>query len=1049
MQFTRGIQRQCMHWGMVGAAVLLLAGCGGGGGGSDSSSTTPSNTGSSVAALTLRVHYARPDGAYTGWGVYSWQGSTLSTPSWPANTPFNSKDSYGVYVDMPVDKAQTAMSFLLTDGAGNKNCGSDQNVSFASNIATVGQEVWFKANDCTAYTTLPGAVNLGSAKAIWLDASTLVWPGASAGNTYSLAYSAQGTLAATSSGVANADASLALTVASALPSNLASKFPQYASNAVVLTLPASVSTSTVQSLLTDEVAVLASDSAGKVVDGTQVQLAPVLDALYGSAASTQTMGLSFNASDVPTFRLWAPTAKSVTLNVYASATATTPSTYTMQHDAASGVWSYTAADASWTNSAYYTYTVQVYSRAANSGAGALVTNTDVSDPYALSLNANGVRGMVINLADATTAPSGWASHVASGLPAMLDPVDSSLYELHVRDFSANDSSVVSAQRGKFGAFAAANAGVTNGMKHLQALATAGLTHVHIMPAFDFSSVNDSTCANPSIPASTGADLAAATAAAAAAETDCFNWGYDPRHYGAPAGSYSSNPDDGLARVREFRQMVQGLHAIGLRVVMDVVYNHTTSSGQDKNSVLDKIVPGYYQRLDASGSVRNASCCSDTATENTMMNKLMQDTLKVWANQYKVDGFRFDIMGLIPKQAMTDAQSMLNGVALADGRRTSNSPAFLMYGEGWSQQNLSFAGAQQSAMAGTGIGTFNDRLRDAVRGGGPFDSGNSLVANQGFISGLCYGSGALLNGITNTATCDGSSKDAAWPIQNRISVSLAGNLADFPLNASTTGAGVDYFGSPAGYAIVPQDNIAYVSVHDNETLWDISQYKHPVATSTADRARAHVVGLSTVALAQGVPFFHAGDEFLRSKSADGNSYNSGDYFNRIDWTGASNNWAVGLPIEAVGTWSNTTVASAALAQINAPSVADIANSEAAFEDFLKLRKDTSMFRLKTTQTVKQCVSFPDQNIGQVHGLIVMQISGAAGCGDQKYKNIIVLINANSAAQSYKLPAFAGAGTVALHPVQSAGHDAVVKTATFTAGTGTFSVPARTTAVFVQN
>jgi pullulanase len=217
-------------------------------------------------------------------------------------------------------------------------------------------------------------------------------------------------------------------------------------------------------------------------------------------------------------------------------------------------------------------------------------------------------------------------------------------------------------------------------------------------------------------------------------------------------------------------------------------------------------------------------------------------------------------------------------------------------------------------------------------------------------------------------------------------------------------------------------------------------------SGADRARAQVVGLSLVALSQGVPPFHAGDDLLRSKSMDGNSYNSGDYFNRIDWTGTSNNWAVGAPPQNTGNnVSNLWTMTPLLNNGNlAVASAGIARTTQAFQDFLRLRRDTSMFRLKTADAISSCVSFPDQG-AQQPGLIVMRVSGAIGCGDRKYKSMVVLFNANKTGQSFTLSDYAGRN-MALYPMQAAGSDAVVKGANVV--NGMFNVPARTTAVFVR-
>ncbi|HWW32013.1 MAG TPA: alpha-1,6-glucosidase domain-containing protein [Steroidobacteraceae bacterium] len=888
---------------------------------------------------------------------------------------------------------------------------------------------------------------LGSAQAVWLDAGTIVWPGTDSGHSYKLYYSSSGSLAAGASDISGSDDSggVALATGALTPAQQAA-YPQYA-GAVALTVPAGTAAQA-GALLRDQLAVV-QYSGSTPTNGTQVQIGPVLDTLYGASAGGVALGVTFDAmSDTPTFRLWAPTASAVQLNVYANAATQSPVSVSMTENPASGVWSYTAADASWTNTAYYTYSVRVFSRAAASSAGygAVATNT-VSDPYAVTLNGDSTRAMVVNLADGAGTPAGWPG----ALPATsATPTDAVIYELHVRDFSVNDPTVPAAHQGRFLAFTDST---SNGMKHLAALAGAGLTHVHLLPATDFASIDALTCVNPGIPATTGNGTAAELAVIATQHGDCYNWGYDPFHYGAPQASYASDPTNGLTRVLEFRQMVQALHRIGLRLVLDVVYNHTSASGQDPHSVLDQIVPGYYHRLDGSGAVESYSCCADTATERTMMAKLMTDTLVRWADQYKVDGFRFDIMGMIPKAAMIQALSAVNAVAGADGRGHT-----YFYGEGWTPNaavSAVITPAMQTNMAGTGIGTFNDRLRDGVRGGSPSDSGSALTAHQGFINGLCYN----LN-PSDTADCSGDAADALFTLQDRISVGLAGNLASFPLRAGVSGAQVDYFGSPTGYTQQPQENLVYAACHDNETLFDISQYKHPASVTVADAGRAQVVALSLVLLAEGVAFVHGADDLLRSKSGDGNSFDSGDYFNRIYWDGsANNNWSVGLPPQNTGNnAANAATLGPLLSSRPVPDAATIAAVAARFQEFLGVRRATDLFRLASGADINNCVSFPDQG-RQVHGLIVEQIQGV-GCvaaTSSGYDSVLVLYNANSSAQSFSLPSFAGvakgtgSGQVSLHPVQQAGSDSTLLTGwnfTSSATSGTFTVPARTTAVFVR-
>ena len=887
---------------------------------------------------------------------------------------------------------------------------------------------------------------LGHAQAVWLDAGTIVWPGADAAHSYKLYYSSSGSLAAGVSDIAGSDNPGGVALANGtLTAAQQAAYPQYAS-AVALVVPAGTAAQA-GGLLRDQLAVV-QYSGSTPTNGTQVQIGPVLDNLYGASAAGMALGVTFDAAtDAPTFRVWAPTAGSVQLNVYVNAAAQSPVSVSMTDDPSSGAWSYTAPDASWTNAAYYTYSVRVFSRTASSslGGGAVVTNT-VSDPYAVSLNGDSTRAMVVNLADAAATPSGWPGVLPATSAA---PTDGVVYELHVRDFSVNDPTVPAAHQGKFLAFTDL---ASNGMKHLSALAAAGLTHVHLLPATDFASIDALTCVNPSIPATTGNGTAAELAVISTQHSDCYNWGYDPFHYGAPQSSYASDPTNGLTRVLEFRQMVQALHATGLRLVLDVVYNHTSASGEDPHSVLDQIVPGYYHRLDGNGAVENFSCCADTATERTMMAKLMIDTLVRWADQYKVDGFRFDIMSMTPKSVMAQALGAVNAVAAADGRGHT-----YFYGEGWTPNSAVSAvitPATQANTAGTGIGTFNDRLRDGVRGGGPSDSGSALTANQGFINGLCYDLNA-----SDAADCSGGAADALFQLQNRISVGLAGNLASFPLRAGVTGSQVDYFGSPTGYTQQPQENLAYVACHDNETLFDISQYKHAAGVSVADAGRAQVVGLSLVLLAEGVAFVHGADDLLRSKSGDSNSFDSGDYFNRIYWDGSANNWSVGLPPQNTGNnAANAATLGPLLVSRPVPDAATIAAVGARFREFLGVRRATDLFRLASATDVDNCVSFPDQG-RQVHGLIVEQIRGVGcvGATSSGLDSVVVLYNASASAQSFSLSSFAAvakgtaSGQVSLHPVQQAGSDSTLLTGwnfTSNATSGTFTVPARTTAVFVR-
>ena len=638
-------------------------------------------------------------------------------------------------------------------------------------------------------------------------------------------------------------------------------------------------------------------------------------------------------------------------------------------------------------------------------------------------------------------PPGWQDLAK---PPLAAPEDSVIYELHVRDFSIHDETVPPDERGTFKAFTELN---SNGMKHLEELAQAGLTHIHLLPAFDIATIDENK-ANRQEPDEAqlktlpGDSEEQQALIAPLRDKDGYNWGYDPYHYTVPEGSYSTDPD-GSTRILEFREMVQALNQSGLRVVMDVVYNHTNSSGQDPRSVLDKIVPGYYHRLNAKGQVETSTCCQNTATEHNMMEKLMIDSVLTWAREYKVDGFRFDLMGHHLLSNMLHVRQALD--ALAPGQDGVNGKSVYIYGEGWDfgevANNARGKNASQLNIGGTGIGVFNDRLRDGVRGGGPF----AALPEQGFIDGLYE----TPNAYETRSTAD--QKARLLEYMDWIRIGLAGNLSDYQFvnerGDSVSGANVKYNGAPAGYTLDPQENVNYVSAHDNETLFDAVQAKAPADVTLADRIRMNNLGIDLVMLGQGVPFFHAGDDMLRSKSLDRNSYNSGDWFNNLDFTFESDNWAVGLP-PADDNRDKWPIIQPLLADTRLkPQKSDILGAVAHFEDMLKIRKSSILFRLETAKDIEQHLSFLNTGPNQIPGLLVMRLTniGPDRLADP-YDQIVVLFNATGDGQTFVVDDLKGA-PLELHPVQAASQDPALKDARFDAATATFSVPARTTAVFV--
>jgi pullulanase len=937
----------------------------------------------------------------------------------------------------------TFLNFILTNGS-TKNCPNDMQFDFPRGV---GGEIWQLQGDCGIYTAIPpfkvGDVN--KAKAYFVSRDTIAWPQSDAGNAYRLYYSLNGGISSSADGVSGGQWIPLNFDAAGLSQNVLAKFP-FLSGAAALKLPA-VAVDRVPTILKGQMVVAKFDGS-TLLDATALQPPGVIDELYsfnGKLGAITEWDSSWRDDDglddwqenangllghgsKLRFRLWAPTAQSVKLHIFDGPTTPASTVIPMRFNPRTGVWRASGEDR-WVNRKYYVYEVKVWVRS----TGKVETNL-VTDPYSLGLAANSARSLIVDLDDAAAKPAGWSQAERPHLAAAEDIV---LYELHVRDFSANDASVPAADRGKFRAFSHTH---SNGMHHLQALQQAGLTHIHLLPSFDISSVPEVGCVTPDVPNAVPDSEQQQAAIEPVRDQDCFNWGYDPVHYAVPEGSYASNPD-GLARIVEFRALIDALHRQGLRVVMDVVYNHTAAAGQNKFSVLDKIVPDYYYRLDGNGFIFTSTCCSDTASEHAMMGKLLMDTALNWASEYRIDGFRFDLMGFHPKEQILRLKSKLKQI----------DPGFYIYGEGWNfgevANNARFVQASQLNLAGSGIGTFSDRMRDGVRGGGPFDGGEFLIKNQGFINGLWYDPNALAGPPQD------SQRDLLLHYADWVRLGLAGTLKDYVFidkdGNSKKGSEIDYNGQPAGYVSDPQEVINYVSAHDNQTLFDNDQFKMPTGASMTDRVRVNNLGVAIVLLSQGVPFFHAGDDILRSKSLDRDSFNSGDWFNRLDFTYQSNNWGVGLPPAFTGNQDNWPVMRPLLADPSLqPAFADITAANAYFHDMLKIRKSSPLFRLRSGAEVMQRLKFYNVGPTQIPGLIVETLADDAGTLDRKYKSITVLINVDKVTHSFTLPGYSGR-SLKLHPVQQASSaDLVVKASSFDSGSGTFVVTPRSTAVFVE-
>ena len=493
------------------------------------------------------------------------------------------------------------------------------------------------------------------------------------------------------------------------------------------------------------------------------------------------------------FRLWAPTAASVKINLYASGDY-------RENDLLEQVEMIPDINGTWIatvegnlNGTYYTYVVDVDG----------VVN-EACDPYARAVGVNGKRAMVIDL-DATD-PEGWENdrdpHYDNSITEAI------IYELHVRDLSVDENSGI-VNKGKFLGLIETGTttpeGIPTGLDHIKNL---GVTHIHLLPSYDYGSVDET-----------------------ALEDNVFNWGYDPVNYNVPEGSYSTDPYNGEVRVKEFKQMVKGLHDNGISVIMDVVYNHVYSG---EEFCFNKIVPLFFSRVSSDGVFSAGSACgNDTASERAMVKKYIVDSVKYWADEYHIDGFRWDLVGLIDTETINAVMEEVH----------KTHPNIIFYGEGWTMATQVTKDGYTMTTQGNsqevpGFAFFSDTLRDAIRGG------NSNNSKPGYAAGAG---------------------------------GFSGNIADC------------FLGAPA-WCKSPTQTINYASCHDNHTLFD------RITMSTPDAAFSDLVKMNNLAAAivmtsQGVPFIHAGEEMLRSKpledgSFDHNSYRSPDSVNNLKWADLS-------------------------------------------------------------------------------------------------------------------------------------------------------------------
>lgn len=552
--------------------------------------------------------------------------------------------------------------------------------------------------------------------------------------------------------------------------------------------------------------------------------------------SARDLGLVFNLDEIK-YRLWSPPADAVKLNIYEFDVDGEPIAEIKASKSLQGTWLATLDRTQ--EGRYYTVQVKIDGE----------WRAEVPGPYAKAVGANGMRAQILN--PHKIKPDKWNRDQSPTLKSFRDIV---LYELHIRDFSIHPESGME-HKGKYLAFAErdtqTNDSVATGVDHLVEM---GVTHVHLLPAFDFATVNELS------------------------DSAQYNWGYDPQNYNVPEGSYATNPHDGAVRIREFKSMVQSLHNAGLRVVMDVVYNHTS---RIQGLSFEETVPGYYYRQWEDGKFSDASACgNEVASERPMVRKYIVESLKYWVEEYHIDGFRFDLMGIHDINTMNEIEKELHAI----------NPNIYLYGEGWTASKSPLPKKDRALKANVhqmpGIAAFSDDIRDGIKGHW------AKHESRGFVGG------------------DFSLRESV-----KFGVVAATNHPQINLK--------DVNNSKAHWASSPDQCIAYVSCHDNHTLYDKLKLANPQASEN-DIQKMHVLSNAIVLTSQAVPFLHAGVEFLRTKNGVENSYKSPDSINQLDWS----------------------------------RKAECASIVEVYKNLITMRKEHPAFRLRTADEIKERIKFLD-------------------------------------------------------------------------------------------
>lgn len=588
------------------------------------------------------------------------------------------------------------------------------------------------------------------------------------------------------------------------------------------------------------------------------------------------LGYQFSPQQT-SFKLWAPSAYAVRLLLFDQDLEGIIKATHFLKETENGVWETTIKEN--LEGKYFTYQIKMYDD----------WKRDAADPYSVACGRNGYRTQIVDLSK--TNPDGWENDQR---PALVQPNDIIIYELHVRDMSISESSGIQ-QKGKFLGLAELGTlspeGLATGIDHIKEM---GVTHVHLLPSFDFRSIDES---KPE------------------AERN-YNWGYDPHLYNVPEGTYATNPEDGTVRIREFKTMVKAFHDAGIRVVLDVVYNHT---GSPSRSVFDRLVPFYYFRQNEDGSRSNASACgNETASERPMVRNFILNSVKYWAEEYHLDGFRFDLMGIHDIETMNLISKTLNKI----------DPSIFVYGEGWTAGDSPLPEANRAIKVNVPhldqVAAFSDDIRDGLKGHVFTHDAKAFISGE---SGL-------------------------------------EESVKFGIVAATQHPQLDYEKvnySKAPWANQPAQCINYTSCHDNHTLYDRLNISCPDA-SEEEKIKMGQLALGTVLTSQGIPFLHAGSEFLRTKNGVENSFESPDSINAIDWSRKN----------------------------------EYLKTVKFVQGLIKIRKAHPAFKIKTQAEIAKHLKFLE-----IKNNVITYSIDAQSVGDD-WKRIVVILNGNNKNQTVKIP-----------------------------------------------